>query len=104
MSERERLPQRRRSESFSFTLGDLKYTATIGHYPNGRVGEIFLSNSKPSSMSDAYARDAAVAASLALQHGCSIETLQRAVLRDANGQASTPLGTALDIFAGGSGQ
>lgn len=99
MSERERLPQRRRSENFSFTLGDLKYTATVGYYLDGRVAELFLSNSKPSSTSDAYARDAAVAASLALQHGCPVETLRHAVLRDQNGAPSSPLGKALDLIA-----
>jgi hypothetical protein len=35
-------------------------------------------------------------ASLALQHGYPLETLQRAVLRDAQGCASTPLGAAID--------
>jgi hypothetical protein len=44
------------------------------------------------------ARDAAVAASLALQHGCSLETLQRAVLRNEDGKASTPLGAAIDFI------
>ena len=48
---------------------------------------------------DANARDAAVAASLALQFGCPLETLQRAVLRDENGNASTPLGAAIDLIA-----
>jgi hypothetical protein len=43
-------------------------------------------------------RHAAIAASLAPQHGCPLETLRR-VLRDAHGNASTPLGRALDIIA-----
>jgi hypothetical protein len=45
------------------------------------------------------ARDSAVAASLALQFGCPLETLRRALLRDAHGVASSPLGVALDIIA-----
>jgi hypothetical protein len=40
-----------------------------------------------------------VAASLALQHGCPLETLQRALLRDSHGRPSTPLGAAVDIIA-----
>jgi hypothetical protein len=50
---------------------------------------------------DRNARDSAIAASLALQYGCPLEVLQRAVLRDARGRTSTPLGAALDLLAGG---
>jgi hypothetical protein len=46
-------------------------------------------------------RDAAVAASLALQFGCPLEVLQRALLRDSHGRPSTPLGAAIDRIAGG---
>jgi ribonucleoside-diphosphate reductase alpha chain len=44
--------------------------------------------------------DAAVAASLALQHGCNIDTLRQALLREENGSAAGPLGMMLDILAG----
>jgi hypothetical protein len=60
---------------------------------------VFLTNSKPSSQSDVNARDAAVAASLALQFGCPIDVLRKALLRDPRGVASSPLGTALDSLA-----
>jgi hypothetical protein len=100
MSPRERLPNRRFSESFSVACAGLRYTATISRFPDGRLAEVFLSNTKPSSQSDVNARDAAVAASLALQFGCPLETLRRALLRDPNGNPSTPLGCALDAIAG----
>ena len=45
------------------------------------------------------ARDAAVAASLLLQHGCPVETLRRALTRNADSSASGPLARALDLFA-----
>jgi hypothetical protein len=93
---RERLPNRRLAESFTFEVGGLRYTATIGRFADGRIGEIFLSNTKPSSQSDVNARDAAVAASLCLQFGCPLETLRRALLRDSQGKASSPLSCALD--------
>jgi hypothetical protein len=93
---RNRLPNRRLAETFEVEVSGLKYVATIGRFPDGRVGEIFLSNSKPSSQSDVNARDAGVAASLAFQHGVSIDELRRALLRDAQGNASSPLGAALD--------
>src|SRR6476659_5744169 len=95
---RQRLADRRPSESFEIEVGGLRYTATVGRYPDGTVGEVFLQNHKPGSQSDANARDAAVAASLALQHGCPLETLQRALLRDSHGRPSTRLGAAIDTI------
>src|SRR5262245_37488147 len=73
-----RLPDRRASEVFELELGGLHYTATISRFADGRVAEIFLQNHKPGSQSDSNARDSAIAASLALQHGCPLETLRRA--------------------------
>jgi hypothetical protein len=99
MSEREKLPNRRSSTTFGFELHGLRFTASFSCFADGRVAEIFLQNHKPSSQSDSNARDAAVAASLALQFGCPLEALQRAVLREEDGSASTPLGAALDLIA-----
>jgi hypothetical protein len=94
--ERQRLPNRRAAEE----VGSLRYAATIGRYVDGAVGEILLQNLKPGSQSDSNARDAAVAASLALQHGCPLETVRCALLRDSHGRPSTPLGAAVDIIVG----
>jgi hypothetical protein len=99
MTERERLRNRRRSECFELELHGLRYTCTFSRFDDGRVAEVFLQNHKPGSQSDSNARDSAIAASLALQHGCLLDTLRRALLRDAHGNASTPLGRALDIIA-----
>ena len=94
---RQKLANRRPSEQFSFECNGLKYTATVSRYPDGRLSEIFISNNKPSSQSDVNARDSAIAASLALQFGCPLQTLQHALLRDARGNAASPLGVALDM-------
>ena len=96
---RERLRNRRRSESFTLELHGLHYLASFSRFGDGRVAEVFLQNHKPGSQSDSNARDAAVAASLALQFGCPLDVLRRAVLRDAHGNASTPLGAVLDVIA-----
>jgi hypothetical protein len=98
---REHLPNRRASIVFEIELHGLKYTASISRFADGRPAEIFLQNHKPGSQSDSNARDSAVAASLALQHGCPLEVLRRAVLRDSAGRPSTPLGAALDRIAMG---
>src|SRR3974390_3200765 len=88
---RERLPDRRPSVSFSFECNGLKYAATISRFDDGRLAEIFLSNSKAGSHSDAAARDSAVVCSLALQGGVPLETIRHALLRDGRGIASSPL-------------
>jgi hypothetical protein len=99
MSERARLPNRRQSTTYSLEVNGLEYTATVSQFADGTLGEVFLQNHKPGSQSDCNARDAAVAASLALQFGCPLEVLQRALLRDRHGRPSTPLGAALDAIA-----
>src|SRR5262249_34743639 len=59
---RERLPTRRRSETFGVEVRTstsvLHYTATVGYFPDGRIGELFLSNHKSNSGADVNARDA----------------------------------------------
>jgi len=101
-SNRNRLANRRPSETFEIEVAGLRYTATFSRFPDGRVGEVFLNNHKSNSAADANARDAAVAASLAFQFGCPLQVLQRALLRDSAGHASTPLGAALDAITGAS--
>ena len=95
---REKLPDRRPCESFSFECNNLHYTASISRYADGRLAEIFLGNAKAGSHSDAAAKDSAVVCSIALQHGVPVETIRKALLRDARGNPSSPLGMALDII------
>jgi hypothetical protein len=93
---RERLPNRRLGETFDLEVAGLRYTATIGWFPDGRLGEIFLNNHKSNSAADTNARDAAIVFSIALQHGADPEVIRRALCRDAHGRANGPLGAALD--------
>jgi hypothetical protein len=96
---RERLQNRRACETFAFECHGLSYVASIGRFDDGRLAEIFLTNHKAGSQADANARDSAVVASLALQHGVPLDVIRRALLRDARGNAETPLGAALDLLA-----
>src|SRR5262245_20625085 len=45
------------------------------------------------------ASDAAVVTSIALQYGVPLEVIRKALMRDAQGRASGPLGVALDTIA-----
>ena len=96
---RQRLPNRRGHELLTFER--VRYTAGIGRFADGGLAEIFLATAKQGSALDVIARDAAVAASLLLQHGCSVETLRQALTRDSDGSASGPLVHALDLLSEG---
>lgn len=98
-AERDRLPDRRLCESFSFTCGRMNYVASISKFADGRLAEIFITNHKVGSDADAAAKDSAVVASIALQFGVPVDVIRKALLRDARGVASSPLGVALDILA-----
>ena len=100
MSEREKLPNRRLNETFGFELDGLRYTASVGRYADGRAAEVFLSNHKAGSQAGAIARDAAIILSFALQYGVPLDEVRKALLRDGQGRASTPIGAALDLLAG----
>jgi hypothetical protein len=100
MSDRRRLPDRRASETFEVKCEGLTYLATVSHFDDGRPGEIFLTNNKAGSAADTAARDAAITCSIALQFGADLETVRKALCRDSQGNASSPLGTALDVLAG----
>lgn len=100
---RERLPNRRRAETFDFvhiisTGGYVTYSANVGFYDDGRVGEVFLSCGKSGSDTDLATRDSAIALSLALQYGCPLEEIAPAFLRKSDGSPEGPLGTLVRII------
>jgi hypothetical protein len=96
---RRRLPNRRASTTLQIEASGMEFTVSYSCFDDGSLAEIFTSNHKAGSHADTAARDSAVVASLALQHGVDLETLRKALLRDSQGRASGPLGTALDLIA-----
>jgi hypothetical protein len=66
-------------------------------FENG-LAEIFLNTCKHGTAVDVNARDAAIAASLLLQHGCHVDTLRKALTRNSDGSPSGPLARALDML------
>ena len=97
---RTRLANKRLAETFVLECGGLRYTCTVGRFPDGRPAEVFLSNHKSNSAADANARDAAIVCSIALQCGADIETIRRALSRDSRGHTTGPFGVALDLICG----
>jgi hypothetical protein len=96
---RKRLPDRRASETFELECGGLVYVATVSHFDDGPLGEIFITGHKVGTDTDTAGRDSAIVCSIALQFGADVETIRKALCRDARGQANGPLGVALDILA-----
>lgn len=96
---RVRLPDRRVCESFNFELDGLRFTASIGRFSDGRIGELFLTNHKSGNQSDTNARDAAIILSFAIQHGADINDIRKALCRNSAGRALGPVGAALDHIA-----
>ena len=93
---RKTLPNRRRAETIAFERDGARYTMTVGYYPDGQVGEIFVNAAKANSTLGAFISDAAILASLALQHGCPLDEIRHALKRDARGVAASPIGAAVD--------
>ena len=98
---RRRLPNRRACEHLDIDCGSIRYTATIGRFHDGELGEIFIVGAKAGSTADTAARDAAITCSVALQFGADVETIRKALCRDSRGNANGPLGVALDAISGG---
>lgn len=96
---RRRLPNKRVALSYDFESQGLKFTATVGHFSDGNLAEVFIRNHKAGSMAGINACDAAVVCSIALQYGVPLDVIRRALMRDPRGNASGPLGVALDVLA-----
>jgi hypothetical protein len=99
METRQRLSDRRASESLSLELDGLRSHATVSRFDDGRLAEVFLNYNKAGNQADTNARDAAILLSFALQHGADVNTIRRALCRDTQGRAMGPLGAVLDILA-----
>lgn len=66
---RERLPQIRPSRTFEFKVADLKGFATVGEYPDGRPGELFVRVAKQGSTLAGIMDALAISVSHGLQYG-----------------------------------
>jgi hypothetical protein len=91
---RQRLQNRRPHWLYRFECDGQIYTGGIGRFDDGRIAEIFINGAKVGTAAETSAQDAAIVASLALQHGCPIETIRHALVR--SGGATGPLATLLN--------
>ncbi len=98
MTDRARLPNRRRCESFELECGGQQFTVQLGFYNDGALGEVFVTGAKIGSAVDIAVRDAAVLLSLGLEHGCPPAVFRNAMKRDSEGRPEGPIGTLLDTL------
>jgi hypothetical protein len=97
---RERLPDWRENAFITFTTAEgFRYTAGLGYFEDGRLAEVFLNAEKIGTAIETAARDSAVVASLALQHGVPPETIRCSLTRNSDGTPSGALGTPLELLA-----
>ncbi len=110
--ERIKLPNRRPSHSETPETAGQAFTACVGFDPEtGQPRELFLNAGKEGSMLNALLADAAVAISIALQHGIPAATLAKSIGRLPAGPVTpadlegprlgrvpaSPIGAALDL-------
>lgn len=98
MTNRNPLPQRRLAETFELRHGgqNAVYSVTLGRYPDGTIGEVFIAGAKAGSGVEAVARDGAVLLSLCLQFGVPLDTIKHALTREHDGASSTIIGAVVD--------
>jgi hypothetical protein len=96
MSERRRLPDRRRSEIVDFQHGGRRWTAAISRFDDGQIAEIFLNTEKDSAVAH-LAQESAVITSIALQFGADVSTIRHAIESTSAGLLSA----ALKLLDGG---
>ncbi len=74
---RERLPRRRRSNTFAFRVADCEGYVTVGEYEDGRPGEVFIKVSKQGSTLAGIMDAFSISVSLGLQHQVPLATYVR---------------------------
>ena len=73
---RHRLPSRRKSQRFTITHGATPVHLTTGEYADGSLGEIFIDYAKQGTFSNDMMNAFAMAVSIGLQHGITLDTFQ----------------------------
>jgi len=106
MTNRARLPNRRRSETFGIPHpGDLsfkpvRYDVAVSRDEAGAPREVFVSCSKLTTAQDIAGRDIAILISIALQYGAPASELADAMTRGDQGEPQGIAGAVLDAMLG----
>ena len=96
---RTRLPDRRAAETIELEHAGMRFTVTIGFYPDGRPGEVFVHGARTGSTMDALLADACVLVSLLMQHGVEPKEFATSMGRLGNVEAASVIGVVVDLVA-----
>jgi hypothetical protein len=94
---RARLPDRRAAETIEIEHLGMRFTVTIGFYPDGKPGEVFVHGTKTGSTLDALLNDACVLVSLLMQHGIEPKDFATSMGRLGNAEAASIIGAVVDL-------
>ena len=96
---RTRLPDRRAAATVELEHGGTRFTVTIGFYPDGRPGEVFVHGARTGSSLDALLADVCVVISCLMQHGVEPRELAHSMGRLGNAEPASIIGAVIDLAA-----
>ena len=96
---RERLPNRRRAETVDIEHDGRPFTVTIGFYPNGQPGEVFVHGIRTGSSLDGLLADACVVVSCLMQHGAEPREIAASMGRLGSSEPASVIGAVIDLAA-----
>jgi hypothetical protein len=99
---RRRLPDRRPAETVNLEHDGQRFTVTIGFYPDGKPGEVFVHGIRTGSALDALLADACVVVSTLMQHGVEPRDLAASIGRFGNAEPASVIGAVIDLAASAS--
>lgn len=94
-----RLPDRRAAETIALEHGGARFMVTIGFYPDGRPGEVFIHGARSGSSMDALLADACVVVSCLIQYGAVPNDLAASMGRFGNAAPASVIGAVVDLVA-----
>ena len=104
MTDRQRLPNRRRQETVELEFGEHQYAVSVGFDLSGAIREVFVAGQKQGSTLDATLDDAAIIISHHLQRGGTAAQLRKSMSRLGGGlgvatEPASPVGAVVDLVA-----
>ena len=96
---RMRLPDRRFAETVMLDHDSARFMVTIGFYPDGRPGEVFIHGARSGSNMDALLADACVVVSCLIQHSVDPAALASSMGRLGNTKPASIIGAVVDLVA-----
>ncbi len=96
--ERQPLSPRRKNQSMELVFDSMRFQLTVGFYPNGRIGEVWLNGPRPDSALYHITQDACVLISHLLQRFVSPHTLFDSMPRKADGSSASVIGAIIELL------